>query len=280
MKGWHAVLAVVAVIAAQPPLHGQADSSPHAEHVATINGVRLHYLDWGGSGEGLVFVTGYGAPAHVFDELAVRFTETFHVTAVTRRGRAPSDVPASGYDLDTLTSDLKGLIDSLRFARVHLVAHSLGGAEATRFAALYPDRVASVVYLDAALDAAAGEAVMKESPVPSPQPPPGSPYLQVLQWWTTYSPDFSTVRSPTLAIYAVQDDPPVPATAPDELRQRATVYWRSRWLPTMRAMVEKFRREARDGRVVVLENATHYLFRDREADVVREMTAFYASLRR
>jgi hypothetical protein len=45
-------------------------------------------------------------------------------------------------------------------------------------------------------------------------------------------------------------------------------------------MIEKFRREAPDGRVVVLENATHYLFRDRQADVVREMNQFYSSIRR
>ena len=45
-------------------------------------------------------------------------------------------------------------------------------------------------------------------------------------------------------------------------------------------MIEKFRREAPNGRVVVLENASHYLFRDREPDVVREMKNFYRSVQR
>jgi hypothetical protein len=45
-------------------------------------------------------------------------------------------------------------------------------------------------------------------------------------------------------------------------------------------MIEKFRREAKAGRVVVLQNASHYLFRDRETDVVREMKASYESLPR
>jgi hypothetical protein len=44
-------------------------------------------------------------------------------------------------------------------------------------------------------------------------------------------------------------------------------------------MIEKFRRESPRGRVVILQNASHYLFQDREADVVREMTAFDRSLK-
>ena len=38
------------------------DRSPHASHFVTVNGVRLHYLDWGGSGEPLVLIHGLGDP--------------------------------------------------------------------------------------------------------------------------------------------------------------------------------------------------------------------------
>ena len=260
-------------------VQAQVDASPHTEQFVRVNGIGLHYLDWGGKGDALVFLTGYGAQPHVFDHLASKFTAAFRVVALTRRGRAPSDVPPAGYDLDTLTSDIKGLMDALTLTRVHLVAHSFGGSEATRLAAMYPDRIASVVYLDAALDSAAGEAVMKESPLPNPEPAPGSPYAQVRQWWTSYSPDYSTVRCPALAIYAVQDKPPVPPEVPQGMKERAEAYWQTKWLPTVRQMIEKFRREAPRGRAVVLQNASHYLFQDREADVVREMTAFYGSLK-
>jgi pimeloyl-ACP methyl ester carboxylesterase len=261
-------------------LCAQADTSPHSERQVKINDVTLHYLDWGGQGEPLVLLTGYGASAHIFDALATRFNDTFRVIALTRRGRQPSQAPSSGYELSTLVADIKGLLDSLKVQRVHLVAHSFGGAEATQFAIVFPDRVASVVYLDAALDAAAGETVMKESPMPNPQPAPGTPYAQVLQWWTTYTPDFTKVRHPALALYAIQNNPPLPPTANDDLRRRASEYWQTKMLPMVRTTIEKFKREAPSGRVVVLEGASHYLFRDREADVVREMKTFYASLPR
>jgi hypothetical protein len=132
---------------------------------------------------------------------------------------------------------VQGLLDVLEFGPVHLVAHSFGGSESTRLATVYPERIASVVYLDAALDAAAGEAVMKDAPIPNPQPPPGTRYAQVRLWWTSYSPDFSKVRCPTLAFYALLESPPIPPGASEELRQRANNYWLTRWLPMVRQTI-------------------------------------------
>ena len=138
-----------------------ADPSPHAEHFVKANGVKLHYLDWGGNGETLVLVTGYGTTAHTFDDFAPRFTNRFRVVSFTRRGTTPSERPTSGYDLATLTRDLEALLDLLGVERVHLVAHSFGGPEITSFATLHPDRVISLVFIDAALDFAAGDALMR-----------------------------------------------------------------------------------------------------------------------
>ena len=52
-----------------------------------VNGIRLHYVDWGGAGPSLLFLTGLGDSAHSFDHLAVGFTDRFHVLGLTRRGR-------------------------------------------------------------------------------------------------------------------------------------------------------------------------------------------------
>jgi pimeloyl-ACP methyl ester carboxylesterase len=274
------LLAVVFVPSWQTVAGGQSDSSPHTEAFLEADGVRLHYLDWGGTGEAVVFLTGYGSTPHAFDALAQRLRASFRVVGLTRRGRAPSDTPATGYDLETLSDDVVEVLDALRLTRVHLVAHSFGGVEATQIAALHPHRVASVVYFDAALDPAAARLVKQEAPVPDPQPRPGTPYAQVLTWWNAYSPDFSVVRCPALAFYALPSDPPLPSTASPALRARATEFWRTRWLPTIRQMADKFRREAPNGRVIFLEDASHYLFQDREADVFREMSRFYQALPR
>jgi pimeloyl-ACP methyl ester carboxylesterase len=188
---------------------------------------------------------------------------------------SPSSRPTSGYDLDTLAADILTVSDALKLDRVHLAAHSLGGAEATQLATTRPDRVASIVYLDAALDAAPAEAIRRQAPVPNPQPAPGTPFAQVQEWWTAYRPDFAKVEAPMLMLYAIQDQPPLPPNVPPDVKAKAEAFWRETWLPFNRSMIDGIRRATPTARVVVFENTSHYLFRDREADVIREMVDFY-----
>lgn len=273
------VSAVCFLIASQGTAN-QADTSPHLERFVQANGIRLHYLDWGGEREPLVLLTGYGATAHTFDSLAPRLTKRFHVLALTRRGQPPSERPSSGYDLATLTTDVEAFLRALGLRRVHLVGHSFGGTEMTQFATLHPEHVASLVYLDAALEPSAAQAIMKDNPFPPPEAPAGSPWAQVNEWWPSYSPDFSKLRAPALAFYAVQDrNPATPKSASEEVRQRADEFWRTKWTPMVRRTAEKFGGQVPNARVIVLENAGHYLFRDREDEVVREMEKFYDSMK-
>lgn len=134
------------------------DTSPHKTGFVQANGVKLHYLDWGGRGETLLFLAGLGDNAHVFDDFAPEFTGHFHVLAMTRRGWGQSDCPATGYDVPTRVADLGGFLDALRIKRVILAGHSIAGDELTAFAAAYPERVEKLIYLDAAVDPASDPA--------------------------------------------------------------------------------------------------------------------------
>ncbi len=271
-----ALLAVV-LGAAATPCWAQSDTSPHTERLVAVDGIQLHVLDWGGSGPNLVFLTGFGDTAHTFDTLAEHFRSRFRVVATTRRGVAPSSRAASGYDKATLTTDVVQLLDDLKIRTAHLVGHSMAGVEMTELARQYPDKVLSLVYLDAAVDAADAARVMKLDPMISGAPaPPESPSGQIDQWWNSYSPDFRELRSPALAFFATQSRHPyVPADASDVVRQRADTYWATEARALADRMAEKFRREARRGEVVMLREASHHLYRDREADVVDYMNEFY-----
>ena len=81
-------------------------------HFVQANGLKLHYLDWDGTGQPLVFLTGFGTPAETFDSIALGLRDRFHVYALTRRGLAPSDEPSRGYDLATLVADVVGFLDA------------------------------------------------------------------------------------------------------------------------------------------------------------------------
>jgi non-heme chloroperoxidase len=61
------------------------DKSPHKSGFITANGIRLHYLDWGGKGEALLFLAGASNSAHIFDDIAPKFTDRFRVLALTIR---------------------------------------------------------------------------------------------------------------------------------------------------------------------------------------------------
>jgi pimeloyl-ACP methyl ester carboxylesterase len=130
-----------------------------------VNGIRLHYLDWGGEGSTLIFLTGMGSSAYIFNNFAPRFADKFHVLALTRRGQGDSDYPESGYDADTLIEDIRQFMDSLNIEKAILAGHSLAGVELTHFAATYPERVEKLVYLDALDDRRELPAIFEQSPL-------------------------------------------------------------------------------------------------------------------
>lgn len=136
--------------------------------------VDIELLDWGGTGEPLVFLAGFGNTAHVFDGFAPQFTDRYHVIGITRRGFGASSEPASGYDSQTLARDITTALDSIGIARASFVAHSFGGSELNYLAVHSPERVNRLVYLEAGLDFAElyADTTWVNGPFPRPPRPP------------------------------------------------------------------------------------------------------------
>jgi pimeloyl-ACP methyl ester carboxylesterase len=146
---------VIALLSATPAIAAQlpADTSSHRSAFVSVEGVRVHYLGWGGDGSAMLFVPGAGHTAHVFDDFAPRFVDDYRVVAITRVGFGESDMPSgTGYSLAERVAHMRAVLDSLDLTNVVLVGHSLGGDEIRGFAAEYPERVIAGVYLDAAYD--------------------------------------------------------------------------------------------------------------------------------
>ena len=133
---------------------------------------QLHYR-LGGSGNAL-FITGMGDTAHAFDAFAPKFTDRFRVLVLTRRGFGESEAPASGYDVATLTEDVRQFLDHLKIKKAHLIGHSAAGNELTAFAAKYPKRTLKLVYLDAAYHRVDVPEIEEKDPI-SPPPPTKKP---------------------------------------------------------------------------------------------------------
>jgi len=146
-------------------------ASQYTSRFTCVNGIRLHFLDWAGTGPAMCFLTGLGLSAFVYAGFAARFSEAYRVIALTRRGHGDSDYPETGYDVDTLTEDLREFLDSLHVDRVILVGHSLANVELGHFTALYPHRVLALVYLDAAYDGPKCKLAMEADPLKDVKPP-------------------------------------------------------------------------------------------------------------
>jgi non-heme chloroperoxidase len=155
------------------------DPSPHITRFVSVDkNVRLEVLDWGGSGRPIVLLEGGGNTAHVFDDFAPRLTAHYHVYGITRRGFGASGYSATENAADRLQRDVLAVIDSLKLNRPILVGHSIAGQELSSVANSHPDRVAGLVYLDAAyayaFDNGKGASMKEIQDLHAPQPPPPS----------------------------------------------------------------------------------------------------------
>lgn len=106
-------------------------------------GLALSYLEWGAAdAPPLVLLHGGLEHAQAWDHLAPALARKWRVIAPDMRGHGESDwAPGGDYAILDHVSDLAALFGTLGIGSALLVGHSLGGAVAAAFAALYPERV-------------------------------------------------------------------------------------------------------------------------------------------
>ena len=124
----------------------------------SVNGLDLHYLDWGNVGAPpVVCVHGYTSSAEPFNALARHFQDRFHIVAPDVRGHGKSAwSPEGAYQYRDQVGDLAGLVDQLGLARFTLIGTSMGGIIAMAFAAAQAARLAGLVINDIGPDVEEG----------------------------------------------------------------------------------------------------------------------------
>ncbi len=114
-----------------------------------LAGLRLHYVDWGGSGTPILLVHGLASTTHIWDLVAQRLRVAGHVIALDLRGHGLSDQPATGYDFATITQDMMDFTTALDLATpLTLIGHSWGGYAALYWAAHFPTMLSRIVLVD------------------------------------------------------------------------------------------------------------------------------------
>ncbi len=112
--------------------------------------LRLHYVDWGNpDAPPLVLVHGGQDHCRNWDWVAADLRRDYHVIAPDLRGHGDSAWAADGnYTMAGYIADLAQLIHQQNLAPVTLIAHSLGGNIALRYAGIYPENVARLVAIE------------------------------------------------------------------------------------------------------------------------------------
>jgi len=279
-------LAVLALLQITP----WVDPAPHRVQLVRVDdSVQLEVLDFGGSGRSIILLAGLGNTAHVFDDFGPKLTNLGHVYAVTRRGYGASSRPEAGYDVSRLGEDVLAVIDALHIEKSMLIGHSAAGQEMSYLAVQHRERIAALIYLEAAYRYAYDVPGEFEKDLPTLPAPPATRPAAVRPAFTlpdaeqhqersnptaaqaimTGGRQFTEIRVPTLAIFASPHD--IGTATPDPIFDRFD-----------EAMTERqaraFERGVPGARVLRWSHASHYLFLTRQADVVKEVTTFIAAL--
>ncbi len=108
-------------------------------------------IDYGGSGNPLLFLHANGYPPDCYRPLLSRLAKTNHVTGMVQRPLWPESDPEDIQDWRPLTDDLLRYLDTHHTTSLDCIGHSMGGIALLRAALRQPERFSSIVLLDPVL---------------------------------------------------------------------------------------------------------------------------------
>jgi pimeloyl-ACP methyl ester carboxylesterase len=115
---------------------------------STVNGMQLHYVDWGGQGRPIVLLHGLASNSRIWDMVAPILSQTHRVVALDQRGHGDTDKPDHGYDFASVVNDLDEFIDEMGFSNPIIAGHSWGGDVALEYAVAHPDTPSGLCFVD------------------------------------------------------------------------------------------------------------------------------------
>ena len=103
------------------------------KYIKTAKNVNLYVRDYG-KGKPVILIHGWPLSNEMWEyQIDFLVQNNYRVIAYDRRGFGKSSQPWDGYDYDTLTDDLKEIIEQLQLENATLVGFSMGGGEVVRY---------------------------------------------------------------------------------------------------------------------------------------------------
>jgi N-formylmaleamate deformylase len=125
-----------------------ASSLPYGAHVRA-NGIRQHYLRFGGSGPVVIIVPGISTTAAQWAFVAERLCMGRDIYVLDVRGRGLSESgPHLNYSLDACASDLVAFAEALGIGRYTILGHSMGARIGIRASRWRPSSIERLIMVD------------------------------------------------------------------------------------------------------------------------------------
>lgn len=153
-------IAVIAIALLLTGCSQRSDVAPlgpgFRSEMAPVNGTRLHYVI-GGRGTPVVFLHGFPETWMAWRKVMVKLAANHTVVAVDMRGVGKSALESTGYDKETLATDVHQLVGRLGLGDVSLVGDDFGGQVAYAYARMHRNEVRGLVVVETALPGLGGE---------------------------------------------------------------------------------------------------------------------------
>src|SRR5216684_5192603 len=105
----------------------------------SVNGLKLHYLDWGGDGRPIVILHATGFLGRIYRPIAEALTSIGHIYSYDQRGHGDSEHPKGDvFEWEATVTDLEGFIIATGLRDVRGFGHSAGAPRLARSRASAP----------------------------------------------------------------------------------------------------------------------------------------------
>ena len=108
-----------------------------------IGDIKMHVAT-SGEGEPVLLLHGFPELWYSWRKIIPMLSDKYRIIAPDLKGYGMSDIPNSGYDIETLSNDIACIIDKIG-EKTTIVCHDWGGVIGWHTAMTYPDRVKALI---------------------------------------------------------------------------------------------------------------------------------------
>jgi len=127
------------------------DNSAGESRYTTLEGARVHYVNYGKGSEALILIHGWTMNEDNWRDQVTDFAKRNRVIAIDLPGHGKSDKPQITYSMDLFARAIDAVMRDAKVKRAVLVGHSMGTPIARQFYRKYPEKTLGIVVVDGPL---------------------------------------------------------------------------------------------------------------------------------